>query len=154
MDSSDGTDVAALSCVFCTGQLAGMMLAIAVAQVATANLPEEAWTSRQQADDALFRKVMPLVFALNILTISMAFVRTEKARRRYFGAAGLFFLGTVADTLLINVPINVTISNWKPGAAPETWRVERDKWLQAHWLRTVFGTLSFGLSALGMQLKP
>jgi uncharacterized membrane protein len=150
MDGPDRAPAAALSCVFCTGQLAGMMLAIAVAQVATANLPEESWTLRQQADDALFRKVMPLVFALNALTISAAFAKAGKQRRCYFGAAGLFFLGTVADTMFINVPINVTISKWTAGDAPENWRLERDKWLQAHWLRTVLGTLSFGLSALGM----
>jgi len=59
-------------------------------------------------------------------------------------------LGTIADTMLINVPINVTISHWKAGAAPETWRLERDKWLQAHWLRTALGACSFVLSAAGM----
>ena len=125
-------DVAALSSVFCTGQFAGMMLAIAVAQVATADLPEESWTLRQQADDALFRKVMPLVFAVNILTLGIAFARGEKQQRSYFGAAGLFFIGTVAD-------------------APQNWRIERDKWLQGHWLRTAFGTLSFVLCAVAMK---
>jgi hypothetical protein len=69
MNRPDPADVAALSSVFCTGQLAGMMLAIAVAQVATANLPEESWTLRQQADDALFRKVMPLVFCFKYLDV-------------------------------------------------------------------------------------
>lgn len=92
MDGPDPADVAALSCVLCTRQLAGMMLAIAVAQVATENLPEESWTLRQQADDALFRKVMPLVFALNALTISVAFAKAGKQQRCYVGAAGLFFL--------------------------------------------------------------
>jgi len=150
MDRSDYTGLAALPCVFCTGQLAGMMLAIAVAQVATADLPEESWTLRQQADDALFRKVMPVVFALNVLTLSVAYAKAERQQRRYFGAAGLFLLGTIADTMLINVPINVTISHWKAGAAPETWRLERDKWLQAHWLRTALGACSFVLSAAGM----
>jgi uncharacterized membrane protein len=144
-------DVAALSSVFCTGQFAGMMLAIAVAQVATADLPEESWTLRQQADDALFRKVMPLVFALNILTLGIAFSRAKKQQRTYFGAAGLFFVGTVADTMLVNVPINVTISKWTAGDAPENWRIERDKWLQGHWLRTAFGTLSFVLCAVAMK---
>lgn len=151
MNRPDPTDVAALSSVFCTGQLAGMMLAIAVAQVATANLPEESWTLRQQADDALFRKVMPLVFALNILTLGIAFARAKKQQRSYFGAAGLFFIGTVAGTMFVNVPINVTISTWTAGDAPENWRLERDKWLQGHWLRTAFGVLSFVLSAVAMQ---
>jgi uncharacterized membrane protein len=143
-------DFAEISYVFCTGQLAGMMLAIAVAQVATANLPEESWTLRQQVDDELFRKVMPLVFATNVLALSVALVSSEKRKRRYFGAAGLFLIGTIADTMLINVPINVTISAWQAGSAPETWRLERDKWLQAHWLRTGFGAMSFALSAIGM----
>jgi uncharacterized membrane protein len=150
MNRPDPTDVSALSNVFCTGQLAGMMLAIAVAQVATANLPEESWTLRQQADDALFRKVMPLVFALNILTLGIAFARAEKQQRSYF-AAGLFFIGTVADTMFVNVPINVTISTWTASDAPENWRLERDKWLQSHWLRTAFGELSFVLSAVAMR---
>ena len=150
MDRPDRV-VTALSAVFCTGQLAGMMLALGVAQVATADLPEESWTLRQQADDALFRKVMPVVFALNILTLSTAFATSEKSAKRYFGAAGAFLIGTIADTMLVNVPINVTISAWKAGAAPETWRLERDKSLQAHWFRTVCGTLSFALSAAGMR---
>ena len=132
MNRPDPTDVATLSSVFCSGQLASMMLAIAVAQVATANLPEESWTLRQQADDALFHKVMPLVFAVNILTLGIAFARGEKQQRSYFGAAGLFFIGTVAD-------------------APQNWRLKRDKWLQGHWLRTTFGALSFVLSAVAMQ---
>jgi uncharacterized membrane protein len=151
MNRPDHTDVAALSSVFCTGQLAGMMLAIAVAQVATANLPEESWTLRQRADDALFRKVMPLVFASNILTLDVAFARAEKQQRFYFGAAGLFFIGTVADTMFVNVPINVTISTWTAADAPDNWKLERDKWLQAHWLRTAFSALSFVLSAVAMQ---
>ena len=112
MNRPDRTDLTALSSVFCTGQLAGMMLAIAVAQVATANLPEESWTLRQQADDALFRKVMPLVFAVNILTLDVAFASAEKQQRSYFAAAGLFLIGTVADTMFINVPIDITISAW------------------------------------------
>lgn len=78
-------DFAEISCIFCTGQLAGMMLAIAVAQVATANLPEESWTLRQQVDDELFRKVMPLIFATNVLALSVALVSSEKRKRRYFG---------------------------------------------------------------------
>ena len=142
MNRPDSTDVAALASVLCTGQLAGMMLAIAVAQVATADLPEESWTLRQQADDAVFRRVMPLVFALNILTLGAAFARAKRKQRPYFGAAGLFFVGTVADTMLVNVPINVTISKWTAGDTPENWRIERDKWLQGHWLRTAFGALS------------
>jgi uncharacterized membrane protein len=151
MNRPDRTDVAALASVFCTGQLAGMMLAIAVAQVATADLPKESWTLRQQADDALFRRVMPLVFALNIMTLGAAFARAKKKQRPYFGAAGLFFVGTVADTMLVDVPINVKISKWTAGDAPENWRIERDKWLQGHWLRTAFGTLSFALCAIAMQ---
>jgi uncharacterized membrane protein len=150
MDRSD-RGVAALVAVFCTGQLAGMMLALGVAQVATADLPEESWTLRQQADDALLRKVMPVVFALNILTLSTAFATSEKSAKRYFGAAGAFLIGAIADTMLVNVPINVTISAWKAGAAPETWRLERDKWLQAHWFRTACGTVSFALCAAGMR---
>jgi uncharacterized membrane protein len=128
-----------------------MMLAIALAQVATANLPQESWTLRQQADDVVFRKVMPLVFALNILALGIAFTRAEKQQRSYFGAAGLFLIGTVADTMFVNVPINVTISKWTAGDAPENWRLERDKWMQAHWLRTAFGTMSFALSAVAVQ---
>jgi len=142
---------AELCAVFCTGQLAGMMLALGVAEVATADLPEESWTLRQQADDALFRKVMPVVFALNILTLCTAFATAEKRGKRYFGAAGAFLIGTIADTMIVNVPINVTISAWKAGAAPETWRLQRDKWLQAHWFRTACGTLSFALSTAGMR---
>jgi uncharacterized membrane protein len=128
-----------------------MMLAIAVAQVATGELPEESWTLRQQADDVLFRKVMPVAFLLNGLTLLTAFVQADKSAKRYFGASGAFLVGTFADTMLINVPINVTISTWKAGAAPETWRLQRDKWLQAHWLRTASGAMSFALSTLGLR---
>jgi uncharacterized membrane protein len=106
---------------------------------------------RQQVDDALFRKDMPVVFALNFLSLITAFATSKKRGKRYFGAAGAFLIGTFADTMLVNVPINVTISAWKAGAAPETWRLERDKWLQSHWFRTACGTVSFALSAAGMR---
>ena len=115
----------------------------------TANLPEESCTLRQQADDALFRRVMPLVFVLNVLTLSTAFAKAEG--RRYFGAAGALLIGTIAVTMVFNVPIIVAISAWKAGAAPETWRLERDRWLQANWLRTACGTMSFALSTLGLR---
>ncbi len=116
MDRPD-RDVAALSAVFCSGQRAGMMLALGVAQVATADLPEESWMLLQQADDSLFRKVMPVVFALNVLNLSPAIATSEKRGNRSFGAAGAFLIGTIADTMLVNVPLTVTMSAWKAGAA-------------------------------------
>jgi uncharacterized membrane protein len=101
--------------------------------------------------EARFRKVMPVAFALNILALSTAFATSEKRGKRYFGAAGAFLIGTIADAMLVNVPINVTISAWKAGSAPETWRPQRDKWLQAHWFRTACETLSFALTTASMR---
>jgi hypothetical protein len=46
MNSRGRSGTIALSSVFCTGQLAGMMLAIAIAQAAAQHLPEESWTLR------------------------------------------------------------------------------------------------------------
>jgi hypothetical protein len=54
----------------------------------TANLPEESCTLRQQADDALFRRVMPLVFVLNVLTLSTAFAKADKKGRRLLRRRG------------------------------------------------------------------
>jgi uncharacterized membrane protein len=139
----------ALSSVFCTGQLAGMMLAIAIAQAAAQHLPEESWTLRQQADDSVFSKLMPVIFLLNILTLCASFSASRRRSRLYFGAAATFLAGSIVDTAVLNVPINVKISAWKAGSAPADWTAERDKWLEAHWIRTASGSASFLFAALG-----
>jgi uncharacterized membrane protein len=135
--------------MFCTGQLAGMMLAIAVAQAAAQHLPEESWTLRQQADDSVFSKLMPVIFLLNILTLGASFSASREKSRLCFGAAAAFLIGTIADTVILNVPISVKISTWKAGSAPADWTAERDKWLEAHWIRTVCGSASFLFAGLG-----
>ena len=135
--------------MFCTGQLAGMMLAIAIAQAAAQQLPEESWTLRQQADDSVFSKLMPVIFLLNIVTLGASVAASHQRSQLWFGAAAAFLIGTIADTVVLNVPINVEISTWKAGSAPADWMVERDKWLEAHWLRTACGSLSFLCAGLG-----
>jgi uncharacterized membrane protein len=149
MNSRGRSGTIALSSVFCTGQLAGMMLAIAIAQAAAQHLPEESWTLRQQADDSVFSKLMPVIFLLNILTLGASFSASRKRSRLYFGAAAAFLVGSIVDTIVLNVPINVKISTWKAGSAPADWTAERDKWLEAHWIRTVTGTASFLCAGLG-----
>jgi uncharacterized membrane protein len=146
-ESRNGT--MALSSVLCTGQLAGMMLAIAIAQAAAQQLPEESWTLRQQADDGVFSKLMPVIFLLNILTLGASFSASRKRSRLCFGAAASFLIGTIVDTVVLNVPINVKISTWKAGSAPADWTADRDKWLEAHWIRTATGSASFLFAGLG-----
>jgi uncharacterized membrane protein len=149
MASKGRSGTIALFSVFCTGQLAGMMLAIGVAQAAAQHLPEESWTLRQQADDGVFSKLMPVIFLLNILALGASFSASRKRSRVCFGAAGAFLIGTIVDTIVLNVPINVKISTWKAGSAPADWTTERDKWLEAHWIRTATGSVSFLCAGLG-----
>lgn len=43
--------------------------------------------------------------SLNILTLSAAFAKVNSKGRRYFCAVGEFLIGTVAHTIVVNVPI-------------------------------------------------
>ena len=92
---------------------------------------------------------MPVIFLLNILTLGASFSASRKKSRLCFGAAAAFLIGSIVDTVALNAPINVKISTWKAGFAPADWTAERDKWLEARWIRTVSGSVSFLFAGLG-----
>jgi hypothetical protein len=153
MASRRSKDAVALSSVFCSGQFAGMMLAIGFAQTAAQTLPEQSWTLRQQSDDAVFRKLMPIVFLLNALTLGFAFGTSQKQSRLWFGVAEALVVATFVETMAINVPINVRVGGWTAGSAPATWTHERDRWLETHWVRTALGSLSFLCALAGEHYR-
>jgi len=125
-----------------------MMLGIAFTQSSAQSLPEACWTTRQQASDALFRKVMPGFFAVTGFSLVGATLGAEGKRRALLAAATVSFCGVLGGTVVLNVPINQRVASWTPGSAPENWMRDRDRWLQAHWLRTAFGAFAFVLIAL------
>lgn len=141
-----------MSAQIAKGELAGMMLGIALTQISAQELPEACWTARRQASDRLFRGIMPWFFAATAISLVGAVFAAEGKRRMLFGAATVSFLGAVGGTAGLNVPINQRVASWTPGSAPETWTHDRDWWLQAHLLRTALGTCAFGCTALANRV--
>jgi Domain of unknown function (DUF1772) len=138
--------------IFVTGLLAGAMLGIAMEQQTAQKLPEAAWTPRQQNNDALFRKVMPVTFiAMMLLLIASTFLLQGRSRMA-MAAATVCALAVIIVTAGWEVPINNEIVKWNHGNAPADWMSTRDKWLHNHWVRTWIGVLAFGCALVSILL--
>jgi hypothetical protein len=110
--------VVVLLAIFVTGLLAGVMLGVAMEQQTAQKLPEAAWTPRQQNNDALFRKVMPITFIAMMLLLIASIVLLHGRSRLAMAAATVAALALIIVTAGWEVLINNEIVKWTPGNAP------------------------------------
>jgi Ca2+/Na+ antiporter len=152
MNVSAIRSVVVLLAIFITGLLAGAMLGIAMEQQTAQKLPEAAWTPRQQNNDALFRKVMPITFVAMMLLLTASIFLLHGRSRMAMAAATVCALAVIIVTAGWEVPINNEIVKWTAGNAPVDWMSTRDKWLRNHWVRTWIGVLAFGCALVSSLL--
>ena len=144
--------VVVLLAIFVTGLLAGVMLGVAMEQQTAQKLPEVAWTLRQQNDDALFRRVMPLTFAAMMLLLIASIFLLHGSSRIAMVVATVAAIGVIIVTARWEVPMNNEIVKWIAGNAPADWTDTRDNWPHYHWVRTWMGVASFVFTLLSTLL--
>ena len=135
------------------GLLAGVMLGIAMEQQTAQQLDANCWTSRQNFNDRLFRKVMPPAFVLTIVASCWATVTLRDTARVWMIAAGIGSLLVIALTVVLEIPLNERMAHWKPGAIPNEWQRSRDVWQRNHWLRTICGLGAFLCSIIALSIR-
>jgi hypothetical protein len=137
--------------VLLAGLLAGLQWGTGMAQYTALHLPGELWLLRHQAEDALFRQVMPGYMWLVLLSLAGAAILTRGRTRVLFAVAAVFSLLQMIVTVGHEVPINRLVAQWTPSTLPSDWDAMRHRWMAGHWLRTGLSLVAFLLSALGIK---
>jgi hypothetical protein len=138
----------ALLNILSTGLLVGAMMEVAIADVPLfLKLPRETFIIVHQGIDRHKHPYMP---AYTIITVITALGEVLFYRNFWqvfclaVGLTSIMSVGIISE--LINVPLNRKIYAWSSSSTEEDVLVMRDKWIQAHYLRTAAGVL--GLIAL------
>ncbi len=134
------------------GLMAGLMVGTGMDQYTHRLLSASAWVTEHQVMDALFRRVLPSLWNLTLLSLVVAAVLTRGSARWLFGLAATIFLVSLIVTVTVEVPMNRSIAQWDAASVPGNWEVVRDRWLSFHLARTLGGLVAF-LSALTGLMK-
>ena len=132
------------------GLLAGLMLGTGMQNYTYRALPQTSWVLQHQAQDALFRRVMPTFFNLAVLALIATAVANRGSARWFFAAAALLGVLCIGVTIGIEVPMNRLITSWTAGSAPSSWAAVRDRWLWFHLVRTLSGIGALVLATVGL----
>jgi uncharacterized membrane protein len=138
--------------VIIVGLLAGIHLGTGLAQLSSQGLPELAWTLRRQAEDDLFRTIMPTFMWVAVITLVAGTIVHRGAKRWWFAAAAVLALACMIQTITGEVPLNRQIAAWHAGSAPGEWTRIRDTWMHGHWIRTALSVLAFAAAVLALRL--
>ena len=153
MTLSTGTTTTILViAVVMAGILTGLELGTGLAHQTAQALPEAAWTRMHQAEDGLFRRVIPPAFIFTVLTLACSAVLTRGTVRICFAVAAVCTVIEIVATIVLNVPLNNQVQTWTAGSAPVNWTAVRDAWLRNHWSRSTIGALGFVLATIGASL--
>ena len=144
------TQILVTSAVATTGLLSGAMVAIALQQQTAQKLMADCWVDRQNLSDRLFRKVMPPMFVITLLSSGSALAFLHDTSRLWMAGGLVASVLVVALTVALEVPINDRTSTWKSGNIPDDWQHFRDAWLRNHWWRTWCGVAGFLCSLVAM----
>jgi uncharacterized membrane protein len=139
--------------VVAVGMLAGVHLGTGLAQYSSQALPELTWTLRRQAEDDLFRTIMPTFMWAVVVALLMAAAVEIGLRRWLLAAAAVLALACMIQTITGEVPLNRQIAAWHPGSAPQEWTSVRDRWMQGHWVRTALSALAFAAAVFALGLS-
>lgn len=139
--------------VLLAGLLAGLQWGTGMAQYTALHLPGQVWLLRHQAEDALFRQVMPGYMWLVLLSLAGAAILTRGRTRVLFAIAAVFSLLQMIVTVGHEVPINRLVAQWTPSTLPGDWDAMRHRWMAGHWLRTCLSFVAFLLATLGIKRR-
>ena len=129
--------------VFALGMLAGLMFGTGMEDYTFRSMPQGSWIEEHQAEDSLFRRVMPPVFLTTaVLAVAATLIAAPRARWWLAAAAGLAIFCMIF-TIRAEVPLNRLIATWTPEAAPPEWSAIRAKWLANHLVRVIAGAVAF-----------
>ena len=105
MTLSTGTTTTILViAVVMAGILTGLELGTGLAHQTAQVLPEAGWTRMHQAEDSLFRVVIPPAFIVTVLLLALAAVITRGTVRLCFVVAAVCTLIEIVATVVLNVP--------------------------------------------------
>jgi hypothetical protein len=137
--------------VLLVGLLAGLQWGTGMAQYTALSLPGPVWLLRHQAEDALFRQVMPGYMWAVLLSLAASALLSRGKTRVFFALAAVLSLTQMIITITHEVPINRLVANWSPDSLPAGWDVTRHSWMSGHWLRTGLSFAAFLLAILGLR---
>jgi hypothetical protein len=139
-----------LSVLF-VGLLAGLQWGTGMAQYTALGLPGPVWLLRHQAEDALFRNVMPGYMWVVLLSLVGTALFARGRARTFFALAAIFSLLQMIITIAHEVPINRLVAQWTPATLPVDWDATRHRWMFGHWLRTGLSIVAFLFAILGLR---
>ena len=137
--------------VLLIGLLAGLQWGTGMAQYTALSLPGPVWLLRHQAEDALFRQVMPGYMWAVLVSLAGSAILARGKTRIFFVLAAVLALLQMIITIAHEVPINRIVANWSPDHLPVEWDATRHSWMLGHWLRTGLSFVAFLLATLGLR---
>jgi len=142
--------------VFClsvlfVGLLSGLQWGTGMAQYTALSLPGPVWLLRHQAEDALFRQVMPGYMWAVLLLLASSAILARGTARTFFALAALLSLLQMIITIAHEVPINRMVAQWSASNLPATWDATRHSWMLGHWERTSLSFVAFLCATLGLR---
>ncbi len=137
--------------VLLVGLLAGLQWGTGMAQYTALSLPGPVWLLRHQAEDALFRNVMPTYMWVTLLSLIGAALLARGKARTLFAVAAVFALLQMVVTIAHEVPINRLVATWSPTSLPPEWDAIRHRWMLGHWIRTVLSFVAFLFATLALR---
>ncbi len=118
--------------VVLVGMMAGLMFGTGMDQYTHRLLDARAWVTEHQVMDVLFRRVLPPLWNVTMISLAVAAVLSHGNARWLFALAAGIFLVSLIVTVTVEVPMNRVIALWNPQAAPTNWEHIRDRWLSFH----------------------
>ena len=137
--------------VLLVGLLAGLQWGTGMAQYTALRLPGPVWLLRHQAEDALFRQIMPGYMWAVLLSLSGSALLARGKTRAFFAIAAILSLLQMVITIAHEVPINRLVATWSPAHLPSGWDAMRHSWMAGHWLRTGLSVAAFLLATLALR---
>jgi uncharacterized membrane protein len=137
--------------VLVVGLLAGLQWGTGMAQYTALSLPGPVWLLRHQAEDALFRQVMPGYMWVVLLSLAGAAILARGKARTFFALAAVFSLLQMIVTIAHEVPINRAVAHWSATNLPPEWDATRHSWMLGHWERTSLSFVAFFCATLGLR---
>lgn len=136
--------------LFTAGVLAGSTVSVWLLEHAFAGSPAF-FTELKQLEIRAFTAPLP---AVGLVAVIFGLAHAALVRRRRlalaFTLAGVLSLAIGGFiTVRIHFPMNQRITSWSASSAPSDWAETRDRWRQAHDVRTAFTVLGFALLLRG-----
>ena len=147
-----------LAAIVVGGPLAGSELAVAVFfHPRISALDDTTHARAAQALAAALGRAMPFWYAITLLLSGAVAFYAKPARASGHGlalaAAGLF-AAMIVYSVLLPVPINNQIAQWKPESLPANWRELRRRWDTLHAIRVGVLLLAFILLVASCLTPP